>query len=101
MSSSSPLASAPSGAVSAVPGSGRRRALGERLVGRGELGSDGNDVGRAGAGEPLDGPELLRVERVENLDDAPLDPPADGLPGEDADDAFDRYVRPRGDLGEE
>ncbi len=101
MSSSSPCASAPSDAVSVGA-----RALGgdrcrQRLVGRGELGSERHHVGRAGAREPLDGPQLLRVERVEDFDDAPLDPPADGLPGEDADDAFDRYVRPRGDLGEE
>ena len=100
MSSSSPVASAPSGAVSAVPGSGAATRR-QRLVGRGELGSERHHVGRAGAGEALDGPQLLRVERVEDFDDAPLDPPADGLPGEDADNAFDRYVRPRGDLGEE
>ena len=62
-------------------------------------GAGRHDLGQPGAGEPFQRPQLLGLERVEDLDDSLLDAAADRLPRDDADDPFDRYTRSRGDLG--
>ena len=64
-------------------------------------GSHGQDLRRCGEREAFERSELIRLQCVENGQNALFDPPADRLPGDHAHDPFDGHVGSAGDLREE